>query len=133
MGRRFGYYNPRKSTSHHIRRLRLSLNKFEQVYMMRYFGIVAALVAISVVTEGYAASACENTPPATCTDAWCSGLQSIGFCKFPWKAWADCSPDTPGNVEDNCQVECGTCNETRFELTASPVRDCSDVGKKSVE
>ena len=54
--------------------------------------------------------ACENTPPATCTDAWCSGLQSIGFCKFPWKAWADCSPDTPGNVEDNCQVECGTCN-----------------------
>ena len=53
--------------------------------------------------------ACENTPPATCTDAWCSGLQSIGFCKFPWKAVAGCSPDTPGNIEDNCQVECGTC------------------------
>ena len=54
---------------------------------------------------------CKNSPPPTCTYTTCTGLYVWGACKEEWKNDPDkqCSDDTPGKVEDDCQIECKLC------------------------
>ena len=54
---------------------------------------------------------CKNSPPPTCKYTTCTGLYVWGACKEEWKNDPDkqCSDDTPGKVEDDCQIECKLC------------------------
>ena len=72
---------------------------------------MSAVLAIDNIRIG---ASCKNSPPSTCKLTTCDGLRLEGegkACKTEWKNGINdvCSRDTPGKVEDFCQIECGIC------------------------
>ena len=62
-----------------------------------------------------------NTPPSSCNQSIpCSGAFRAGICELQWTDLGEyCSLDTPGKVEDDCQLECGTCAGRKYIYTYS--------------
>ena len=54
---------------------------------------------------------CKNIPPSSCNQSIpCAGASRAGICKLEWIHLSEyCTSDTPGRVEDDCQIECGLC------------------------
>ena len=61
----------------------------------------------------YPLTECTNTHPSSCDKSItpsCEGARSCGYCKKLWKDIPGCRSNTPGKVEDDCHIECGTCS-----------------------